>query len=36
MILDSFDNEMRKKGLIPSTRLLNIETVKSDEKVSEH
>ncbi|HHU48209.1 MAG TPA: GntR family transcriptional regulator [Clostridiales bacterium] len=34
LILDSFDNEMRKKGLIPSTRLLNIETVKSDEKVS--
>ena len=34
LILDSFENEMLKKGLQPSTKLLNIETVNSDEKVS--
>ena len=34
LILDSFDNEMRKKGLVPSTKLLGIGAVESDEKVS--
>lgn len=34
-ILDSFNNEMRKKGLTPSTRLLQSELVKSDGKVSD-
>jgi GntR family transcriptional regulator len=34
LVLDSFNNEMRKKGLIPSTRILQKEVVKSDEKVS--
>ncbi|NLU35644.1 MAG: GntR family transcriptional regulator [Clostridiales bacterium] len=34
LILDSFENEMKKKGLKPSTKLLNIEVTRSDEKVS--
>ena len=32
--LDSFNNEMRKKGLVPSTKILEREIVKSDEKVA--
>ncbi len=32
--LDSFNNEMRKKGLVPSTKILQKEVVKSDEKVA--
>lgn len=33
-VLDSFNNEMKKKGLTPSTRVLEKDIVKSDEKVS--
>ena len=33
-VLDSFNNEMKKKGLTPSTRVLEKEIAKSDEKVS--
>lgn len=32
--LDTFNNEMRKKGLTPSTKILELKIVKSDEKVS--
>ncbi len=32
--LDSFNNEMRKKGLTPSTKILSIEVISSDEKTS--
>lgn len=32
--LDSFNNEMRKKGLTPATKLIGSSHVKSDEKVS--
>ena len=35
LVLDSFNNEMRKKGFTPSTKIINIEVVKSDEKVSD-
>jgi GntR family transcriptional regulator len=34
-VLDSFNNEMIKKGLKPSTTVLSMEILKSDEKVSE-
>lgn len=34
LVLDSFNNEMHKKGMIPSTKILNIEVIFSDEKVS--
>ncbi|MBZ4645446.1 MAG: GntR family transcriptional regulator, N-acetylglucosamine utilization regulator [Petroclostridium sp.] len=34
-ILDSFNNEMQKKGLTPSTKILSLKVIKSDEKVSE-
>jgi len=33
--LDSFNNEMRKKGLVPSTKILQKEIVKSDEKIAQ-
>lgn len=33
-VLDSFNNEMRKKGLTPSTKILQKEVVKCDEKVA--
>ena len=33
--LDSFNNEMRKKGLRPSTKILSLEVADSEEKVSE-
>lgn len=33
LVLDSFNKEMHKKGLIPSTKILNIEVIKCDEKV---
>jgi len=32
--LDNFNNEMRKKGLVPSTKILDLKVVKSDDKVS--
>jgi len=35
LVLDSFNNEMKKKGLTPSTKILARELVKSDEKVSQ-
>jgi GntR family transcriptional regulator len=34
LTLDSFNNEMRKKGLVPYTKILEKEIVKSDEKVA--
>lgn len=34
LVLDSFNKEMRKKGLNPSTKILNKEVINSDEKVS--
>ncbi|MFD0870830.1 HTH-type transcriptional repressor yvoA [Chlamydia abortus] len=34
-VLDSFNNEIKKKGMVPSTRVLNIETVRSDKSISE-
>lgn len=34
LVLDSFNNEMRKKGMTPSTKILNIEVISSDENVS--
>ncbi len=34
LVLDSFNNEMKKKGLTPTTRILQKEVVKSDEKIS--
>jgi GntR family transcriptional regulator len=34
-VLDSFNNEMIKKGLKPTTTVLSLEVMKSDEKVSE-
>jgi GntR family transcriptional regulator len=34
LVLDSFNNEMRKKGLKPSTKILDINLEDSDEKVS--
>lgn len=34
LILDSFNKEMIKKGLTPSTKVLDVEIVESDEKVS--
>ncbi|HEX2944939.1 MAG TPA: GntR family transcriptional regulator [Clostridia bacterium] len=33
-VLDSFNNEMKKKGLTPSTKVLEKEIIKCDEKVS--
>lgn len=35
LTLDSFNHEMRKKGLTPSTKILSIKEVDSDEKISE-
>lgn len=35
LVLDSFNKEMRKKGLNPSTKILSMVTVDSDDKVSE-
>jgi len=35
LTLDSFNNEMRKKGFVPSTKILQKEIVKSDEKVAD-
>lgn len=35
LILDSFNNEMRKKGLTPSTKVLSIELHECDAKVGE-
>lgn len=34
LVLDSFNNEMRKKGMTPSTKILQKEVVKCDEKVA--
>lgn len=34
-VLDSFNNEIKKKGMVPSTKVLSIETVKSDKSISE-
>lgn len=34
-ILDSFNNEMKKKGLTPSTKVLSLKIVKSDDEVSQ-
>jgi GntR family transcriptional regulator len=34
LTLDSFNNEMRKKGLVPSTKILQREVIKCDEKVA--
>jgi GntR family transcriptional regulator len=34
LTLDSFNNEMRKKGFSPSTKLIESNVIKSDEKVS--
>nr|WP_263324388.1 GntR family transcriptional regulator [Neobacillus sp. Marseille-Q6967] len=34
-VLDSFHNEIKKKGLTPSTKVLTIDMVKSDKSVSE-
>jgi GntR family transcriptional regulator len=34
-VLDSFNNEMRKKGLTPSTKVLGMKMVKSDKSISE-
>ncbi|GIP34927.1 GntR family transcriptional regulator [Paenibacillus sp. J2TS4] len=34
-VLDSFNNEIKKKGLTPSTKVLSIETVKSDKSISD-
>ncbi len=33
-VLDNFNNEMKKKGLTPSTKVLDLKIIKSDEKVS--
>lgn len=35
IVLDSFNNEMTKKGFVPSTKILSIDVTNSDEKVSE-
>jgi GntR family transcriptional regulator len=32
--LDNFNSEMKKKGLTPSTKVLDLKIIKSDEKVS--
>ncbi len=34
LTLDSFNNEMRKKGLVPSTKILQREVIKCDEKIA--
>jgi GntR family transcriptional regulator len=34
LTLDSFNNEMRKKGLVPSTRILEREVIECDEKIA--
>lgn len=34
-VLDSFNNEIKKKGLTPSTKVLSIETIKSDKSISD-
>ncbi|MGE5581418.1 MAG: GntR family transcriptional regulator [Bacillota bacterium] len=34
LTLDSFNNEMRKKGLNPSTKLIDAKVIPSDEKIS--
>ncbi|MCX8130613.1 MAG: GntR family transcriptional regulator [Clostridia bacterium] len=34
LVLDSFNNEMRKKGFKPSTKVLSTEIVQSDEHIS--
>jgi GntR family transcriptional regulator len=34
LTLDSFNNEMRKKDLMPATKILQKEIIKSDEKVA--
>jgi len=34
-VLDSFNNEFKKKGLTPSTKVLGLDIVKSDKTVSE-
>ncbi len=34
LVLDSFNKEMLKKGLNPSTKVIDMKTVESDEKVS--
>lgn len=34
LVLDNFNNEMKKKGLTPSTKVLSLKTTESDEKVS--
>jgi GntR family transcriptional regulator len=34
LVLDSFNNEIRKKGMVPSTKVLGIDVVYADDKVS--
>ncbi len=34
LVLDSFDDEMRRKGLVPTTKVLELTLVKSDPEVS--
>ncbi|WP_010270787.1 GntR family transcriptional regulator [Paenibacillus senegalensis] len=34
-VLDSFNNEIKKKGLTPSTRVLSMAAVKSDKSISD-
>jgi GntR family transcriptional regulator len=34
LVLDNFNNEMQKKGLVPSTIVLELKVIKSDEKIS--
>lgn len=34
LVLDNFNNEMRKKGLIPSTKLLDLKVIECDENIS--
>jgi GntR family transcriptional regulator, N-acetylglucosamine utilization regulator len=34
-VLDSFNNEMSKKGLVPSTKVLGLDVIECDEKTAE-
>lgn len=34
-VIDSFNNEMRQKGLVPSTKVLGLKVVDSDDTISE-
>jgi GntR family transcriptional regulator len=35
IVLESFTEEMQRKGLVPTTKVLRFETVKADQKVAE-